>query len=66
MPSLNYIAAIDVQKKYYAALDKKIVEQKQVKAGQLSNINSLANDPYWINNVNYHASLSKHNYTKLY
>lgn len=71
--SLNYITAINVQKQYYydlnfkADLDKKTVEQKEFKAVQLQNKchnDNLVYDPYWINGVNYHASLSRHNYIR--
>lgn len=71
--SLNYITAINVQKQYYydlnfkADLDKKMVEQKEFKDVQLQNKchnDNLAYDPYWINGVNYHASLSRHNYIR--
>ena len=52
---------------YKAALDEKHSEQKEFKDVQLQNKchnDSLAYDPYWINGVNYHASLSRHNYVR--
>ena len=52
---------------YKADLDKKVVEQQEFKEVQLQNKthnDSLAYDPYWINGVNYHASLSRHNYVR--
>ena len=52
---------------YKAKLDEKHAEQKEFKDVQLQNKchnDSLAYDPYWINGVNYHASLSRHNYVR--
>lgn len=71
--SIQPISVINIQSHYvydlnYAAdLDKKMVEQKEFKDVQLQNKchnDSLAYDPYWINGVNYHASLSRHNYIR--
>ena len=73
--SLNYIAAINVQAQYYNklknnnTLDNKSVEQEDLHKVILQNKchhDKIGVNPYWINNVHCHASLSKHNYTKLY
>lgn len=71
--SLNYISAIRIQTQYYQDLELKKeldeckIERQEFKDVQLKNKchnDNLVHDPYWINGVNYHASLSKHNYIR--
>lgn len=71
--NLNYASAINIHAhcvrdlNFKAELDKKMVEQQEFKEVQLQNKchnDNLAYDPYWINGVNYHASLSRHNYIR--